>query len=162
MMLLVLIMAVQHSRAQPGFKRASDSMRSLQENSRRPPQSNQSRATNTLNRDEKAYQQLIHDYDRLPERVRQQMASNKAGGHPIGMGIRKYYLLSVSFANGTREAAQLETAIRSLAGFVSLVWVKEGVLQLHVETVVQSEQIKEKLQKINSLAAVEEEQYYAY
>lgn len=109
-----------------------------------------------------AVKQLTNDYDRLPVSVREQMARNKAVGRSLELGIRKYYLLSVSFTSGSRQEEAVETGIRKLQGYVSMNWKKPGELQLHVEPHVQSEWIKEKIQELKVSVTMEEEVYYTY
>jgi len=109
-----------------------------------------------------AIKQLTNDYDRLPLSVREQMARNKAIGRSLELGIRKYYLLSVSFTSGSRQEEAFETGLRKLQGYVSLNWKKPGELLLHVEPHVQSEWIKEKIQEQKASVTMQEEVYYTF
>jgi len=160
--LVIFLFSVQSSFAQAGFKRVNDTLLPKKEETRSLSHPRQSQSAGTPNSEARASQQLIIDYSRLPETVRQRMASNKAGGLPIGNGIRKYYVLTMPFSTGSREAGAFETAIRSLPGFVSFSWMSDTELALHVETAVQSERIKEKIQTISSRVIMQAEQYYAY
>ncbi|MFM7710918.1 MAG: hypothetical protein ACKO5C_08390 [Ferruginibacter sp.] len=161
-LLFILVIVVSETKAQAGFKKTTDSARVFTLNNQAKNKNNSTQRSGSLINDEKTNQQLIHDYDRLPESVRQKMASNKASGLALGRGIRKYYLFTVPFTAGSREAGYFETTIRSMTGFVSVTWVKEDAFQLHVETAILSEQVKEKVKQLNSAATMQDEVYYVY